>query len=103
VINTARGGIVDQDALFREIKSGRLRAGLDVLAGDAGDFLDPNDEARQWKNLILTSHRVSDIAWGTEETLENVMRRACLENIERFSKGEPPLFQMTEERYLRST
>jgi len=103
IINTARGGIVDQDALFRELKSGRLRAGLDVLDGEAGDYLGEHDEARKWNNLILTSHTVSSAEWGTEETLENIMRRICLENIERFSKGQAPLFQMTEERYSRST
>jgi len=103
IINTARGGIIDQDALFKELKSGRLRAGLDVLDGEAGDCLRENDEARLWSNLILTSHQVSDTAWGTDETLENAMRRVCLENMERFSKGEPMKFVMTEERYARST
>jgi len=103
IINTARGGIIDQDALFKELKSGRLRAGLDVLDGEAGDCLREDDEARQWSNLILTSHQVSDTAWGSDQTLENVMRRVCLENIERFSKGGEPLFRMTAERFQHST
>lgn len=34
VINTARGAIIEQDALFAELLAGRLRAGLDVLEPD---------------------------------------------------------------------
>lgn len=30
-INTSRAGIVDEDALFEELKSGRIKAGLDVI------------------------------------------------------------------------
>jgi glyoxylate reductase len=34
LVNTARGEIVDQDALVRELVSGRIRAGLDVFVGE---------------------------------------------------------------------
>lgn len=33
-INTSRAGVVDEDALYEEVKSGRLKAGLDVLSDE---------------------------------------------------------------------
>lgn len=30
-INTSRAGVVDEDALYKEVKSGRIKAGLDVI------------------------------------------------------------------------
>jgi D-3-phosphoglycerate dehydrogenase / 2-oxoglutarate reductase len=34
VINTSRAGVVDEDALFEEVKKGRLRVGLDVFSDE---------------------------------------------------------------------
>lgn len=102
VINTARGGIIDQDALFRELETGRLRAGLDVLEPDS---LPEDHPARRWPNLILTAHRV-DHGWpdfNEPPTTLNQMQRICLDNIERFRRGEQPRFLFDRERYLRST
>src|ERR1035437_9139050 len=56
LINTARGDIIDQEALFADPSAGRRRAGLDVRAGD--DQLPPDHPARHWPNLILTAHQV---------------------------------------------
>lgn len=102
VINTARGGIVDQDALFAEIESGRLRAGLDVLQPDS---LPPHHPARLWENLILTAHRVEN-PWpldGRPATSLTPMQRVCLENLRRFESGDPLDFVMDHARYLLST
>lgn len=102
VINTARGGIIDQDALFAELQSGRLRAGLDVLEPDE---LAADHPARMWPNLILTAHRV-DHGWpdyNEPPTTVNKMQRICLDNVRRFLAREPMRFAFDRERYLRST
>jgi phosphoglycerate dehydrogenase-like enzyme len=102
VINTARGGIIDQPALFAELKSGRLRAGLDVLFPDE---LADGHEARSWPNLILTAHRV-DHGWpdfNEPPTKLNEMQEICIDNIQRFLRGDDLRFQFDKERYLRST
>lgn len=102
VINTARGGIIDQEALFRELENGRLRAGLDVLEPD---WLPYDHPARRWENLILSTHRI-EYGWPADglppKTLSK-MQRICLENLRRWQKGEPLRFTMDATRYLRST
>ncbi|MBI1290628.1 hypothetical protein GC173_05230 [bacterium] len=102
VINTARGGIIDQPALFRELESGRLRAGLDVLEPDS---LPEDHPARGWNNLILTAHRV-DHGWpdfNEPPTTLNRMQEICIANLQRYRDGETPRFLYDRTRYLRST
>lgn len=102
LINTARGGIVDQDALFVELRNGRLRAGLDVLAPDS---LPADHPARQWDNLILTAHDISRYRprGGFPPQHLLAMHRICLDNLRRYVAGEPLRFMMDRTRYLRST
>jgi phosphoglycerate dehydrogenase-like enzyme len=83
VINTARGAIVDQDALFNELLGGRLRAGLDVLEPDC---LPPDHPVRLLPNCILTAHhdpanRFNNPSLGRNE-------RYVLENIKRHIAGQ---------------
>lgn len=101
LVNTARGAIVDQPALFDELRSGRLRAGLDVLWPDN---LPPDHEARQWENLIWTCHQFLGKPWPGEEK-ENVLRNAKvhLENIRAFVDGRPLQHEIDETRYSRMT
>ncbi|KLU60671.1 hydroxypyruvate reductase [Peptococcaceae bacterium CEB3] len=101
VVNTARGDIIDQGALFDELRSGRLRAGLDVLAND--DCLLPDDEARKWSNCILTAHQIERSAWPEEDALIREAHEISLDNIARFSRGEPLRFRMDVRRYGLST
>ena len=102
IINTARGAIIDQEALFAELKSGRLRAGLDVLDPDR---LAPGHPARLWENCILTTH---DIGGGRpfgdrEPDRLDRMHEICLDNIRRHLARQPLRFLMDRDRYLRST
>ena len=100
-VNTARGAIVDQAALFRELATGRLRAGLDVLDGD--DRLPDGHEARTWPNLILTAHLVHYTNWPHDPTRLDLWHEVALDNIRRFNANEPLRFMLTEEQLSRST
>ena len=103
VINTARGGIIDQDALFAELENGRLRAALDVL--DDGDMLPADHPARQWPNLILTCHQIASSPWPVHPEDPNAplqtWHEMCLENLQRFASGQPLQFVIDETRYSR--
>lgn len=82
LINTARGELVDLDALADVIESGHLAgAGLDVFTDE------PNDARHRifsFDNLVSTPH----IAWLTWETLERSLDLA-LDNVERLRGGRP--------------
>lgn len=101
LINTARGEIVDQDALFAELKAGRLRAGLDVLDND--DALPPGHEARGWPNLVLTNHDIASAYWPVRDPRLSDSEKVALDNLRRFVTGQPLRFRMDEQRYALST
>lgn len=82
LVNTARGEIVDQDALVRELVSGRIRAGLDVLAGEP----DVPPELLALENVVLTPHLGSATTQARE-----AMTRLVVDNLLAVERGEPPL------------
>ncbi len=96
LINVARGGLVDMDALVAELRTGRITAALDVT--DPLEPLPTDHELRQLPNVLLTPH----IAAGGIE-----MRRAigaiAVEEVVRFSKGEPPRNLVTREMLATMT
>ena len=83
LINTARGAIVDQDALIRSLEAGKIRgAALDVFEAEP---LPANSPLTKLENVILTSH---SIAW-TEELFRDMGRADC-EGALSVWRGEPP-------------
>ncbi len=102
IVNTARGGIIDQEALFAELESGRLRAGLDVLEPDS---LPPGHPARRWENLILSAHRI-EYGWpsdGDPPKKLTRMQEICVDNLRRFLAGQPLRYPMDHNRFELST
>ena len=54
LVNTARGGIIDQAALTKRLVNGEFRAALDVLETEP---IDPNDPLLRLDNVLITPHQ----------------------------------------------
>jgi phosphoglycerate dehydrogenase-like enzyme len=88
LINTARGPLVDEDALVAALQSGTIAgAGLDVFEQEP---LRVEHPLLKLPNVVLTPH----IAAGTKDALVAKMD-ACFANIGRVARGEPPLNPVT--------
>jgi len=75
LINTARGDIVDLDALIEALKAGRIRAGLDVYAGEPGATDETFDHPlRDVPNWIGTHHIGASTQQAQDETAELAMK-----------------------------
>ena len=85
LINTARGGLVDEQALADALRARRIGgAGFDVLTVEppvdnpllAPDLLEAG-------NFILTPH----VAWSSREAMQTLADQ-LIDNIEAFARGE---------------
>lgn len=82
LINTARGGIVDELALCRALDSGQIGgAGFDVLTSEPPPVDHPLLQPRP--NFILTPHS----AWLAREARERMVKELVL-NTQAFQRGE---------------
>ena len=89
LINTARGSIVDTDALEAELVSGRLSAVLDVTDPEPLPRTSPLYEL---PNVFLTPHLA-----GSQGTEVGRMADLALDEVERFAAGRPPLHPVREQ------
>jgi glycerate dehydrogenase len=83
LINTARGGLVDEAVLARALKDGWIAgAGFDVLSSeppkDGNPLLDVD-----LPNLIVTPH----VAWSSDKAMQ-ALADQLIDNIEAFVRGE---------------
>jgi glycerate dehydrogenase len=84
LINTARGGLVDERALAAALKAGRIGgAGFDVLSVEPPKGGNPLLELDQ-PNFILTPH----IAWSGQQA-QQALADQVIDNIEAFVRGAP--------------
>lgn len=94
-VNVGRGAVVDEEALIRVAREGRLEIGLDVYEKEP---LPVDSPLRGLPNVTLSPH----IGGPTVD-----MRRGCGErttqNLLRFARGEKPEGLITLEMYDRAT
>jgi phosphoglycerate dehydrogenase-like enzyme len=82
LINTARGELVDEDALVVALTEGRLRgAGLDVFAHQP---LSADHPLRDHPNVVLTPSQ----GWNTTDAAERMIRQS-VDNVVGFLTGTP--------------
>jgi len=92
IINTARGSLIEEEALIAELQKGRFFAFLDVT--------DPEPPAkdsplRSLPNVVVTPH----IAGCIDNC--NHMGELAIEELRRFFHGEEPIYQVTKEKLER--
>lgn len=96
LINVARGGLIEMEALLDELRDGRISAALDVT--DPLEPLPVDHELRRLRNVVLTPH----IAAGGIEMRREIGAMA-VEEVVRFAKGEPPLNRVTPDMLATMT
>lgn len=80
LINTARGAVVDQEALTEELRGGRIRAVLDVTDPEVPPVDDPLWEC---ENALLTPHLA-----GSQGNELDRLAESALQEVRRWAAGE---------------
>jgi len=96
VINIARGGLIDLEALTREVRQGRLLCALDVT--DPLEPLPPKHPLRSLPGAIVTPH----IGGGTSKA-RHEMADDLIDDLERFFRGDTVKNRVTSSMLARMT
>ncbi|MBS7779349.1 D-2-hydroxyacid dehydrogenase [Acidovorax sp. CCYZU-2555] len=85
IINTARGGLVDEAALAAALRSGQIAgAGFDVVSAEPPAADHPFMALLDLPNFILTPH----VAWASQEAIQGLADQ-LIDNVEAFVRGAP--------------
>lgn len=82
LLNLGRGGIVNEEALAKELDTREIYAGLDVLVREPIALDNPLMKILHHERLLITPH----IAWASVEARQRLLK-AIADNIEAFLKG----------------
>ncbi|WP_449462078.1 NAD(P)-dependent oxidoreductase [Tardisphaera miroshnichenkoae] len=89
LVNTGRGGVVDEDALVKALREGRIAgAGLDVFEEEP-----PKGALLELENVLLSPH----VGWYTDAGFAEIMRQT-VENVRAFVAGKPVRVVKSEKR-----
>ena len=92
IINVGRGPVIDQAALVRELKNGRLFAGLDVFEKEP---LGKDDPVWDTPNLLITPHTAGNMTLAY--TVERIVEM-FLEDLDSYCAGRPLKHLVDRER-----
>ncbi|WP_407676585.1 D-2-hydroxyacid dehydrogenase [Photobacterium obscurum] len=85
LINTGRGGLVDEAALVEALKSGQIAgAGVDVFTEEPADTSNPLVAHAGLPNLLLTPH----VAWGSDSAIK-ALTNQLIDNVNKYVEGKP--------------
>ena len=85
LVNTARGGLVDEEALVRALDQGRIAgAGFDVASEEPPSPSSPLMRIADRPNVIVTPH----VAWASDEAQQSLADQ-LMDNIENFVAERP--------------
>tara|TARA_A100001037_G_scaffold104940_1_gene95365 strand:+ start:2484 stop:3491 length:1008 start_codon:yes stop_codon:yes gene_type:complete len=90
LINTARGDLVDPEALEIELINGRLHAILDTTSPDV---LPPNSPIYDLANVFLTPHIAGSLGDETQRLADYIV-----EEVERYSNGQSLKYRVRREQ-----
>lgn len=95
LINTARGSIIDENALAKELAKGRFRAVLDVYEQEP---LPMDSPLRKLDNAFLIPHMA-----GPTADRYPFITRALIENVQKVMRGKESEMEITREMMRRMT
>ena len=109
VLNTSRGAIIDNAALAEALKTGRIRAGLDVFENEPAEGKGKFDGVlAQVPNWVGTHHigastMQAQVATASETVriIEKYVKTGSVENCVNFAKGTPAVYELIVRHYDR--